>query len=86
MNKIQSNFSNQKLDELMANEYNAMTLMDAPMAESHERAMEIIRSKVTEKEFLKIEEMLVASYVYAEDFGFEQGFMRGITVAKGGAA
>lgn len=75
-----------RIGELMANEYDAMSFMNTPMAESHKEAMRIIESKVTPKEFLKIEEMLTGSYVEAEKFGFEQGFMRGIVVTKGGAA
>lgn len=75
-----------KLDELLHNEYDAMSFMNTPMPKDHKEAMMIIESKLTHEEFLKVEEMLAGSYVEAEKFGFEQGFMRGIVVMKGGAA
>ena len=73
-----------ELTDLMQNEYEAMFGMDIPMPEDHKKAMGIIRSKFTPKEFLEVEEMLMGSYVEAEKFVFEQGFMRGIAVSKGG--
>ncbi len=75
-----------ELNDLMHNEYDAMSFMDKPMPKDHKKAMKIIESKFTPKEFLKIEEMLMGSYVEAEKVAFEQGFMRGIVVVKGGAA
>ena len=46
--------------------------------------MKTVRAKITDKEYLEIENNMYSSYNYAEKFGFEQGFMRGIAVAKGG--
>lgn len=74
-----------KLDELMQNEYDAVTSMDTPMSGLVSEALKIVRAKITNKEYLEIENNMLGSYNYAEKFGFEQGFMRGIAVAKGGA-
>lgn len=74
-----------ELNELMSNEYDAMSFMNTPMSGAVSKALEIVRSKITDKEYLEIENNMYASYNYAEKFGFEQGFMRGIVVAKGGA-
>lgn len=73
------------LEELMANEYDAMSFMDVPMSGLVSEALKIVRAKITNKEYLEIENNMYDSYNYAEKFGFEQGFMRGIAVAKGGA-
>lgn len=75
-----------KLDELMENEYDALIGMDMPLPQLLSEALEIVRAKITDEEYLKIENNMYASYNYAEKFGFEQGFLRGIAVAKGGAA
>lgn len=73
------------LDELMENEYTAMSCMDTPMSDLVSKALEIVRKKITDKEYLEIESNMTGSYNEAEKFGFGQGFMRGIVVAKGGA-
>lgn len=73
------------LKELMQNEYEAMSFMDVPMSGLVGEALKIVRAKITNKEYLEIENNMYSSYNYAEKFGFEQGFMRGIAVAKGGA-
>lgn len=73
------------LKELMQNEYEAMSFMDVPMSGLVSEALKIVRAKITNKEYLEIENNMYGSYNYAEKFGFEQGFMRGIAVAKGGA-
>ncbi len=46
--------------------------------------MEFIETKVTKKEFIDIENAIYDGYVKSERTAFEQGFMRGIVVAKGG--
>jgi hypothetical protein len=48
------------------------------------KAMEFIETKVTKKEFIDIENAIYDGYVKSERTAFEQGFMRGIVVAKGG--
>lgn len=73
------------LKELMQNEFEAMIFMDPPMSDLVSEALKIVRAQITDKEYLEIENIMLGSYNYAEKFGFEQGFMRGITVAKGGA-
>lgn len=74
-----------ELNELMQNEYDAMTGMDTPLPQLLSEALKTVRAKITDKEYLEIENNMYSSYNYAEKFGFEQGFMRGIAVAKGGA-
>lgn len=73
------------LNDLMKSEYNAMVAMDTPDSELVSKALKKVRTKLTKEEYLEIEEDMLGSYVYAEEFGFKQGFMRGIVVAKGGA-
>ena len=73
------------LNDLMKSEYDAMVAMDTPDSELLSKALKTVRSKLTRKEYLEVESDMLASYVYAEEFGFNQGFMRGIVVAKGGA-
>lgn len=72
-----------ELNELMENEYTAMSCMDTPMSDLVSKALEIVRKKITDKEYLEIESNMIGSYNHAEKFGFEQGFMRGIAVEKG---
>ncbi len=73
------------LNDLMANEYDALIWMDKPMPELVDKALEIVRPQITEKEYFVIENNMISSYNYVEKYAFEQGFMRGIAVAKGGA-
>ncbi len=73
-----------KLDDLMANEYDALTWMEKPIPESFDKAIETFRDRITDKEYSEIEENMMSSYNYVEKYAFEQGFMRGIAVAKGG--
>lgn len=75
-----------ELNNLMQNEYNAMVGMDIPESDKFKKAMEFIETKVTKKEFIDIENAIYDGYVKSEHKAFEQGFMRGIVVAKGGAA
>lgn len=74
-----------KLNDLMQNEYEAMAGMDTPLPQLLGEALKIVRAKITDEEYLEIENNMYSSYNYADKFGFEQGFMRGIVVAKGGA-
>ncbi len=80
MNNVMS-----KLDDLMAHEYDALTWMDKPMLESFDKAIETFRDRITDKECSEIRDNMMSSYLYVEKYAFEQGFMRGIAVAKGGA-
>ena len=72
------------LDELMQNEYDAVISMNSPMSGLVSEALKIVRVKITDREYLEVENNMLDSYNYAEKFGFEQGFMRGIAVVKGG--
>lgn len=74
------------LDHVMQNEYEAVSGMGEPVPEILKAALDTIRTKMSDKEYLKIESDIYTSYINAEKFGFEQGFMRGIVVVKGGAA
>lgn len=74
-----------ELNDLMQNEYEAMTGMDTDLPKAYEKVMDIIRTKVSQKEFLEIEDNMLECCNHAEKFGFEQGFMRGVIVMKGGA-
>lgn len=74
-----------ELNELIQNEYEAMSGLDTPTSEMVKNALKIVRDKLTTKEYLSAEESLYKGYVEAESFAFEQGFIRGIAVAKGGA-
>lgn len=75
-----------ELNDLMQSEYDAVVAMDTPTSELVSNALKAVRAKLTKEEYLKIEEDIFNGYVYAEKFGFEQGFMRGIVVVKGGVA
>lgn len=74
-----------KLNDLMQNEYEAMAAMEVPMPDTFERAMAFIRTKLTKKEFMDIESAIYRGCIDSEHKAFEQGFMRGIVVVKGGA-
>ena len=74
-----------KLNDLMQNEYEAMAGMDIPMPDTFEKAMGVIKTKVTKEEFIDIESTIYEGCIKSEHIAFEQGFMRGIVVAKGGA-
>lgn len=74
-----------ELNGLMENEYDAIVGMDMPMPKLVDEALKIVRAKITDKEYLEIENNMISSYNYVEKFAFEQGFIRGIAVAKGGA-
>ncbi|MBC5744754.1 hypothetical protein FMM74_014485 [Lachnospiraceae bacterium MD308] len=74
-----------KLNDLMQSEYEAMAAMEIPMPDTFERAMAFIRTKVTKKEFMVIESAIYSGCIDSEHKAFEQGFMRGIAVVKGGA-
>lgn len=75
-----------ELNDLMQNEYDALIGMDIPAPELLREALKIVRAKITDEEYLEIENNMFSSYNYVEKFAFEQGFLRGIAVAKGGAA
>ena len=75
----------EKLNELIQNEYDAMSGMDIPVPDALKRAMEFIKTKVTKKEFMDIESAIYEGCIKSEYTAFEQGFMRGIVVVKGGA-
>lgn len=74
-----------KLSDLMQSEYEAMAAMEIPMLDTFERAMAFIRTKVTKKEYMDIESAIYRGCIDSEHKAFEQGFMRGIVVMKGGA-
>jgi len=74
-----------KLNDLMQNEYEAMGGMDIPTPDSFKKAMDFIKTKLTSKEFIDIESALYGGCIESEKIAFEQGFMRGIVVVKGGA-
>lgn len=73
-----------KLDELLHNEYDAMAGMDIPMPDTFTRAMNFIKTKITHEEFMDIESAIYSGCINSEYKAFEQGFMRGIVIAKGG--
>lgn len=75
-----------ELTDLMQNEYEAMAGMDIPMPEKFKKVMDFIKTKVTKKEFVDIESAIYEGCIKSEHIAFEQGFMRGIAVVKGGAA
>lgn len=75
-----------ELNNLMQNEYEALVGMDIPMPDTFERAMKFIKTKVTKKEFIDIENAIYSGCVESEHKAFKQGFLRGIVVAKGSAA
>lgn len=74
-----------ELNNLIQNEYEAMAKMDIAMPDTFKRAMDFIETKITEEEFIDIESAIYEGCVKSERMAFEQGFMRGIVVAKGGA-
>lgn len=74
-----------ELNSLIQNEYDAMSGMNIPMPDAFKRALVFIETKVTQKEFTDIESAIYESCIQSEYKAFEQGFMRGIVVAKGGA-
>ena len=74
-----------KLNDLMQSEYEAMAAMEIPMPDTFERAMALIRTKVTKRKFMVIESAIYSGCIDSEHKAFEQGFMRGIEVVKGGA-
>ncbi len=74
-----------KLNDLMQNEYEAMSAMEIPMPEEFEKAMALIKTELTKKEFMDVESAIYRGCIDSEHMTFEQGFMRGIVVAKGGA-
>lgn len=76
----------QELTDLMQSEYEAMASMEIPMPEAFEKAMAFILTKLTKKEFMNIESAIYSGCIVSEHKAFEQGFMRGIVVVKGGAA
>ena len=75
-----------KLNDLMNSEYEAMAAMEIPMPDSFEKAMALIKTKLTKKEFMDVESAIYDGCINSEHIAFEQGFMRGIVVVKGGAA
>ncbi len=75
-----------ELTDLMQSVYDAMASMEIPMPETFEKAMAFIRTKLTKKEFMDIESAIYSGCIDSEHKAFEQGFMRGIVVVKGGAA
>lgn len=75
-----------ELTGLMQNEYEAMAEMDIPMPDTFTEAMNFIKAKVTKREFIGIERAIYEGCIKSEHRAFEQGFMRGIVVVKGGAA
>ncbi len=73
------------LKDLMQSEYEAMTEMEIPMPDTFEKAMAFIRTKLTKREFMDVESAIYRGCIDSEHKAFEQGFMRGIVVVKGGA-
>ena len=55
------------------------------MPDAFERAMAFIRTKLTKREFMDVESAIYSGCIDSEHKAFEQGFMRGIVVVKGGA-
>lgn len=76
----------EKLNDLMQSEYEAMASMELPMPDTFKRAMALIKTKVTQKEYIDIETAIYSSCIDSEHKAFNQGFMRCIVVMKGGAA
>lgn len=74
-----------ELTDLMQSEYEAMAAMEIPMPDSFEKAMALIRTKLTKREFMDVESAIYSGCIDSEHKAFEQGFMRGIVVVKGGA-
>lgn len=75
-----------KLNILMQNEYEAMASMEIPVPDAFEKAMALIRTRLTKKEFMDVESAIYRGCIESEHMAFEQGFMRCIVVMKGGAA
>ncbi len=75
-----------KLNNLMQSEYEAMASMEIPMLDKFKEALELIKTKVTKEEFIDIESAIYEGCTKSEYIAFEQGFMRGIVVMKGGVA
>jgi uroporphyrinogen-III decarboxylase len=73
------------LKDLMQSEYEAMASMEIPMPDAFERAMAFIRTKLTKREFMDVESAIYSGCIDSEHKAFEQGFVRGIVVVKGGA-
>lgn len=76
----------QKIKDLMQNEYEAMAAMEILMPDAFEKAMALIRTKLTKKEFMDVESAIYEGCIKSEHMAFEQGFMRCMIVMKGGAA
>lgn len=55
------------------------------MPDTFERAMAFIRTKLTKREYMDIESAIYRGCIDLEHKAFEQGFMRGVVVMKGGA-
>lgn len=75
-----------KLTDLMQSEYETMVSMDILMPDVFEKAMTLIRTRLTKKEFMDFESAIYRGCIESEHMAFEQGFMCGIVVMKGGAA
>lgn len=75
-----------KLNDLMQSEYEAMAGMEIPMPDTFVKAMDFIKTRLTKKEYMDIESAIYGGCIDSEHKAFEQGFMRGIVVMKGGAA
>ena len=74
-----------KMSDLMQSEYEAMSAMEIPMSDTFKGAMAFIRTKVAKEEFMNIENAIYQGCIDSEHKAFEQGFMRGVLVVKGGA-
>lgn len=75
-----------EFNNLMQNEYEAMAGMNIPIPDLFKNAIDFIKAKLTSDEFIDIESALYSGYIESEKIAFEQGFMRGIVVMKGGAS
>lgn len=73
----------EQLNELLQNEYAAMSGIEISWNDEMESALQIVEGKMTKEEFLEVESKITAGFTAIEKIAFEQGFLRGITVAKG---
>lgn len=75
-----------QLNELLQNEYDAMSGMDISWNDAMDCALDIVKKSLTREEYMEVESKVTEGFTAIERAAFEQGFLRGITVAKGGAA
>lgn len=73
-----------ELNTIIKREYDLFSELEITHT-AEKKAMEIIKERLSQEDYAKVDDVISDYIINVETSAFQQGFIRGIAVAKGGA-